>query len=79
MGVPVKKSTKSSKKSRASHFALKTVTLAKCSKCKKPVLSHHVCKFCGTYAGKEVIDVKSKLEKKKRKRKERGQNAKKRC
>jgi len=34
------------------------------------VRPHHVCQFCGTYAGREVIKIKSKLDKKKKKKKE---------
>lgn len=76
MGIPSRRSTSSSKRQRASHFALRSILVTKCSKCKKPILPHHACRFCGTYAGKEVIDVKSKLDKQKRKRKDRGQKPK---
>jgi large subunit ribosomal protein L32 len=31
--------------------------LAACPKCKKPVQPHHACKFCGTYAGRQVLKV----------------------
>ena len=41
-----------------------------CQKCKEPVLPHHFCTFCGTYKGKEVVDVLAKLTKKDRKKKE---------
>ncbi len=77
MGLPGKKLTKSSKKRRASHFALRRITLVECSKCKKPVLPHHVCKFCGTYAGREVLKIDSKLGKKKKEKKEKKEKEKK--
>jgi large subunit ribosomal protein L32 len=60
MGLPSKRRTKTSKKERSSHFALKTQSLSKCPKCGKPVLSHRACSKCGTYKGKEVLDVKAK-------------------
>lgn len=66
MGLPGKKLTKSSKKRRASHFALKPIVLTKCPKCKKPMLPHYVCQFCGMYAGKKILEIKSKLDKKKK-------------
>lgn len=66
MGLPAKKSTRSAKKSRASHFVLKKVTLVKCPKCKKVILPHHVCQFCGTYSGREVLKIQSKFDKKKK-------------
>ncbi len=59
MGLPSKKRTKTSKKERASHFALKPKALVKCSKCGKPVMPHHACSKCGTYKNREVIKVKS--------------------
>jgi large subunit ribosomal protein L32 len=68
MGLPSQKRTKSSKKRRASHFALPKITLGKCPKCLKPVLPHHACSFCGTYAGKEVLKMKFKKGKKKEKK-----------
>lgn len=70
MGLPGKKLTKSSKKRRASHFALSQITLGQCPKCKKPVLPHHVCQFCGTYAGRVVLKIESKLDKKKKGKRE---------
>lgn len=41
-----------------------------CPKCKEPVLPHTACLNCGTYKGREVIDVLKKLTKKERKQKE---------
>jgi large subunit ribosomal protein L32 len=42
-----------------------------CAKCGQPNLPHRVCFNCGTYAGREVIDVLGKLTKKEKKQKER--------
>jgi len=78
MGLPAKKSTRSAKKSRASHFALKPPALTKCPKCKKPVQPHRVCQFCGMYAGQEVLKIKSKLDKRKRERRTRKKRKRKR-
>jgi len=39
-------------------------------KCGKPKLPHTVCKYCGYYKGREVINVLDKLEKKERKKRE---------
>jgi large subunit ribosomal protein L32 len=60
MGLPGHRRTSSDKRRRAAHFALEKVSLAHCSKCKKTVLPHHACGFCGTYDGKEVIKIKTK-------------------
>ncbi len=55
---------------RRSHHALKEPRLSKCVKCGQPHLRHRVCLNCGTYKGKEVIDVLAKLSKKEKKQKE---------
>ena len=36
-----------------------------CSNCQTPVLPHTICKNCGFYKGREVIDVAKKKERKK--------------
>ncbi|HBE90078.1 MAG TPA: 50S ribosomal protein L32 [Candidatus Andersenbacteria bacterium] len=70
MPVPKKHHTKSKVGRRRSHLALKKIILGQCTKCKRAVLSHSVCNWCGIYAGKEVIDVLAKLSKKEKKLKE---------
>lgn len=55
MGLPGHRRTSSHKRRRASHFALKKIDLRICGKCKKEVLPHTVCRFCGTYNGRQVI------------------------
>ena len=66
MGLPSKRRTKTSKKERAAHFALKPKSLAKCSQCGKPVVPHRACNVCGTYKGKAVVKLKTKATKKKK-------------
>ena len=53
-----------------SPHALKAGIFAKCSHCGAAIASHVVCKNCGYYAGRKVIDVLAKLDKKDRKKKE---------
>jgi large subunit ribosomal protein L32 len=72
MGLPAKRRTKQSKRDRASHFALEHRQLTTCPKCKKPILPHHICKFCGYYKGQDILtlDIKAERKKKKTKKKE---------
>lgn len=63
MGLPGHRRTSSHKRRRASHFALTKRNLAACAHCKKPVLPHHACAFCGWYDGREVMKVKAKGDK----------------
>jgi large subunit ribosomal protein L32 len=62
--------TRAHTRNRRSHHALKDASLLKCRKCKEPVLAHTVCLNCGTYKGREIIDVLKKLTKKEQKQKE---------
>jgi len=54
---------------RRSHHALKGPRLSKCVKCGEPHLRHRACLACGTYKGKEVVDVLAKAGKKEKKAK----------
>lgn len=64
MGLPGHRRTRSHKRRRASHFALKRVNLFKCPKCQEPVRPHQACPNCGAYAGRQVIKFKSPAAKK---------------
>ncbi len=64
--VPKRKLSKGRRDRRRSHYyAMALTTLVTCPKCKEPTLPHHVCPSCGTYRGREVIDVDKKDKKKK--------------
>jgi len=52
------------------HIFITPAALTTCPKCKKPALPHTVCKNCGFYKGKEVLNVMAKLTKKEKKIKE---------
>jgi len=49
-------------------MASSRLTLVACQRCKKPVPGHTACPYCGTYKGRDVIDVLSKLSKKEQKK-----------
>jgi large subunit ribosomal protein L32 len=54
---------------RRSHLALKKQALIACSQCKKMIKPHMVCKYCGYYKGREVVNVLAKQMKKAEKKK----------
>ncbi len=70
MAVPKQRKTKSRRNQRRMHIFLKQAAFISCPKCGKPVRPHTVCKNCGTYKNREVIDVLKKLSKKEKKQKE---------
>ena len=61
MAVPKRKVSKARRdKRRSSTWKLALPGMTKCPKCGEYVLSHRVCGNCGTYKGKEVLDVENK-------------------
>jgi len=69
MAVPKQRHTKSRRDRRRSHHALSKQSLSTCFKCGAAVLPHRVCPNCGSYAGREVVDVLAKVNKKQQKAK----------
>ena len=59
MAVQQRRVSKSRKGMRKSHLALPKPTVTTCKKCGKPIKPHHVCKSCGYYNGKKIINVKN--------------------
>lgn len=55
--VPKKRTSKARRDSRRSHHALSAPTVVECPQCKSKKLPHVVCPECGTYAGRQVLDV----------------------
>ena len=44
---------------RRSHNHIKPLHLVDCPQCHNPRLPHHVCPVCGTYRGRQVLQVKA--------------------
>lgn len=65
MAVPKKKTSKRrSANRRSANMKIDPIVLTKCPKCGEPKRAHIVCQACGTYKGKQVIEVETKLDKK---------------
>lgn len=55
MAVPKRKTSKKVKNQRRTHIKLQVPGMVECSNCGELTKSHHVCKSCGQYDGKEVV------------------------
>lgn len=60
MALPKKKTAKARQGKRRSHMALRLPAIDYCPQCHSPKLAHHVCLTCGSYAGRQVLEVKVK-------------------
>ena len=69
MAVPKKKTSKSRTRTRHSAYVQKQVNkisnkvnVVECSNCGANKLNHRVCKSCGFYAGKQILDNSKKID-----------------
>ena len=65
MALPKRQRSKTRGRKRRTHWKLKVLSLSVCTQCKKSIVPHRVCPFCGYYKGKPVVLIKAKKEKKK--------------
>lgn len=59
MAVPARKVSKTRGRKRRTHYKIDEKTTTVCPKCGATVKPHRVCKSCGTYKGKEVIETET--------------------
>ncbi len=57
MAVPKRKMSRSNTRSRRSQWKTSPATVAACPQCKAPKLPHTACSVCGTYDGRQVLEV----------------------
>ena len=55
MAVPQRRTSKTRKRLRRTHFKLTVTGLVTCSHCGEMKKAHHVCPKCGYYGGKTVF------------------------
>ncbi|MFB3040418.1 MAG: 50S ribosomal protein L32 [Candidatus Poribacteria bacterium] len=55
MAHPKRRTSKSKKRMRRSHHALRGNFVAVCPHCSETILSHRVCLNCGYYKGRPII------------------------
>ena len=60
MAVPKRKTSKARRDSRrASNWKLSIPGIVECTQCHQPKLAHRVCKKCGYYDGKPVVNMEN--------------------
>lgn len=57
MALPKRKISKARRDKRRTHKKLVPPSLSLCPQCHEPKLPHRVCPHCGTYKGKEIVEV----------------------
>ena len=58
MAVPKRRTSKSKKRKRRTHYKAQRPTIAPCPKCGEPRRPHVACPNCGYYAGRKVLAIK---------------------
>lgn len=61
--LPKRKYAKARRGKRRSHIVAKPPALVECPQCHSPKMPHHVCPVCGSYAGREVLEIESPVKK----------------
>jgi large subunit ribosomal protein L32 len=57
MAVPKKRTSRTRRDKRRAQHGISAARLNECPRCHSPRLPHRVCPTCGTYKGREVIDL----------------------
>lgn len=57
MAVPKRKTSKARRDSRRANWKLSAPGIAECPQCHEPKLTHRLCKACGYYDGKQILEV----------------------
>jgi large subunit ribosomal protein L32 len=57
VAVPKRKMSRSNTRSRRANWKAAPITLVSCDRCRERKLAHTACPTCGTYNGRDVLDV----------------------
>ena len=57
MAVPKRKHSKARTNSRSANWKVKPIAASRCPQCQEPKLPHRVCLHCGTYKGRQAVQI----------------------
>lgn len=57
MAVPKRRTSKKVKNQRRTHKKLHVPGMVACSNCGELTKPHHVCRACGHYGGKQIVEA----------------------
>jgi large subunit ribosomal protein L32 len=57
MQAPKRRTSRSKRNKRRAHDALTPVAPIACPHCGEPTMPHRICRHCGTYKGRTVIET----------------------
>lgn len=57
MAVPKRRMSRSNTRSRRAQWKTTPVQTVPCPQCREPKLPHAVCMVCGTYKGRQLVEV----------------------
>jgi large subunit ribosomal protein L32 len=57
VAVPKRKKSRSRTRSRRAQWKAAPLTLSTCDNCRATKVPHQACQNCGTYAGRQVLEV----------------------
>jgi len=57
VAVPKRRMSRSNTRSRRAQWKARAVATVPCPQCRSPKLPHAACTVCGTYNGRQVLEV----------------------
>jgi large subunit ribosomal protein L32 len=57
VAVPKRRMSRSNTRSRRAQWKATPVATVACPQCRSPKLPHAVCTVCGTYKGRQIVEV----------------------